>query len=63
MQSVQPVWASGLEALTGAMALGILLGYIATQQNAIHNGWMHALATILGVLGSFQLTANIGARW
>ncbi len=59
VQSVQPVWASGLEALTGAMALGILLGYIATQQNAIDNGWMHTLATILGVLGSFQLTANI----
>ncbi|HEY7850823.1 MAG TPA: transglutaminase-like domain-containing protein, partial [Ktedonobacterales bacterium] len=58
VQSVQPVWASGLDALTGAMALGILLGYIATQQNTIANGWMHTLAIIIGVLGSFQLTAN-----
>lgn len=65
VQSVQPVWASGLEALTGAMALGVLLGYIATQQNLIANGWMHTLATIIGIFGSFQLTANItleGAR-
>lgn len=59
VQSVQPVWASGLEALTGAMALGVLLGYIATQQNTIANGWAHLFATIIGVLGSFQLTANI----
>lgn len=59
VQSVQPVWASGLDALTGAMAIGIVLGYIATQQNTIPDGLMHTLATILGVLGSFQLTANI----
>ena len=59
IQSVQPVWASGLETLTGAMALGILLGYLATQQNVIPNGWMHTIATILGVAGSFQLSANV----
>ena len=59
VQSVQPVWASGLDALTGAMAIGIALGYIATQQNTIANGLMHALATIVGMLGSFQLTANV----
>jgi hypothetical protein len=58
VQSVQPVWASGLDALTGAMFLGIVLGYIATQQNAIPNGWMHVIAVVLGVLGSFQVTAN-----
>ncbi len=59
VQSVQPVWASGLETLTGSMALGILLGYIATQQNLVSSGWMHTLATTIGVLGSFQLTANV----
>lgn len=58
IQSVQPVWASGLETLTTGMALGIVLGYIATQQNLIPNGWMHFIATVLGVAGSFQLTAN-----
>ncbi len=58
IQSVQPVWASGLETLTGAMWLGILLGYLATQQNLIPNGWTHFIATLLGVAGSFQLAAN-----
>ena len=59
VQSVQPAWASGLETLTGAMALGILLGYIATQQNTIPNWLMHTLATLVGMLASIQLTANI----
>ena len=59
VQSVQPVWASGLNALTGAMLIGVALGYIATQQNTIPNGWMHTIATLVGVLGSFQITANI----
>lgn len=59
VQSVQPAWASGLEVLTGAMALGIALGYIATQQNMLPNWLMHSLATLLGVLGAIQLTANI----
>ncbi|HEX2347417.1 MAG TPA: hypothetical protein VHI51_03185, partial [Ktedonobacterales bacterium] len=58
VQSVQPVWASGLDALTGAMLLGIVLGYIATQQNTLPDGWMHTIAVVLGVLGSFQVTAN-----
>ena len=65
VQSVQPVWASGLDTLTGAMAVGILLGYIATQQNLISNGLMHTIATIVGVAGAFQITANTalgGAR-
>lgn len=59
VQSVQPVWASGLDALTGAMFMGVILGYIATQQNTISHGLMHTLATVIGVAGSFQLTANI----
>lgn len=59
VQSVQPVWASGLNALTGAMLIGVALGYIATQQNTIPNGWMHVIATVLGVLGAFQITTNI----
>lgn len=58
VQSVQPAWTTGLDVLTVAMALGILLGYIATQQNAIPNWLMHTLATVLGVLASIQLTAN-----
>ncbi|MDE3230732.1 MAG: hypothetical protein KGO05_12710, partial [Chloroflexota bacterium] len=59
VQSVQPAWASGLQTLTGAMALGIVLGYIATQQNAIPNWLMHTLATSIGILGSIQFTASV----
>jgi len=59
VQSVQPPWASGLEVLSGAMAIGIALGYLATQQNTLSNNLTHTLATIIGVLASIQLTANV----
>lgn len=59
VQAVQPPWAYGLQVLTPAMAVGILLGYLATQQTFIPTGWLHLLATVLGVAGAFFMTAQV----
>lgn len=59
VQAVQPPWAYGLQVLTPAMALGILLGYLATQQTFIPSGRLHLLATVIGMTGAFFMTAQV----
>lgn len=58
VQSVQPVWTSGLQSLSFAMAFGVLAGYVATQQYLIPNGLMHLAATVFGILTSLIITAK-----
>ncbi|HUY79022.1 MAG TPA: transglutaminase domain-containing protein [Ktedonobacterales bacterium] len=58
IQAVTPAWAPGLEILTPVMALGILLGYVATQQRLLPDVLVHALVTVIGVAFAFYQTAG-----
>lgn len=58
IQSVRPVWASGLQVLTPAMLLGVAFGYIAIKQNFVRGNLMHLLALIAGCASSGLLTAQ-----
>ncbi len=58
IQAVTPAWAPGLEILTPVMALGILLGYLATQQRVLPDVLVHAIVTVIGVGFAFYQTAG-----
>jgi transglutaminase-like putative cysteine protease len=58
IQTVQPVWADGLQILTPAMLFGVAVGYIAMQQTLIRGNLMHLLALLSGCAISFFLTSN-----
>lgn len=58
IQAVTPAWAPGLQILTPVMAMGILLGYVATQQRVLPDVLVHALVTVIGVTFAFFQTAD-----
>jgi len=58
IQAVTPAWAPGLEILTPVMALGIFLGYLATQQRVLPDALVHAIVTVVGVGFAFFQTAD-----
>lgn len=58
IQSVNPPWTDGLSVLTPTTGMGLLLGYLSVQQRRLPGSLVQLLAMVLGILFSFQETAN-----
>lgn len=58
IQSVTPPWTDGLNVLTPTTGMGLLLGYISVQQRRLPGSVVQLVAMVLGILFSFQETAN-----
>ncbi len=65
IQAVTPAWAPGLDILTPVMAMGILLGYLASQQRLLPDVVVHILVTITGIAFAVYQTADavVGGDW
>ncbi|HLY32076.1 MAG TPA: hypothetical protein VKQ36_13680, partial [Ktedonobacterales bacterium] len=66
IQIVTPPWTPvGLYILTPIMAVGIVLGYLATQQRVLPDALTHLIVTALGLLFAFYETVNVvaGGNW
>ena len=58
IQSVDPPWTDGLSVLTPTTGMGLLLGYLSVQQRRLPGSLVQFVAMVLGILFSFQETAN-----
>jgi hypothetical protein len=59
IQAVTPPWAPGLQILTTTTGVGLILGYLVTQQGRLPSALAHSAAIVLGVVFAFKQTADI----